>query len=536
MVGSSIYTVTSVLTAFLCQNSFFASSSTTRSICRSYQLLVRRSNDWLSFSRRSGVDNPCCVSKKFDSLKNWNNHFFWIDATVFPLYVPWFNGTLIVKDTLLVEDAFDFLCLSHSFTKNDVRPTLLCDDDEEIGLLNFVQSTDPFKVKTGEQTLATDEVPLLTETEGRVISLFADTISLVDHTIHDELKTVGSKKKKRVAFVVGPPPVKRARTEDVATSDAWLATAGKSHAARQRLVKQSASEARGSGSAVPATKDLVSSVTPTSEHEYEDDSDHGNNVRTRPPSDRFTVLSSSSTDTDILASPQVVLSTIDAGSEDETGTLSATPNHSLTDDFYDSQSVDSATAGDVYVPYWSVTNGARIDNPTTCRKFLDHVTPPGYWAALRNQSNIGFLNCFNINYAQHTSMKAKLGKAENEAAEVVTLRQHVTELEMAAAARATEVVALNEQNAELSGKVSALESVHGKLDGKISELTADCNSLQGKVAGEMKMREEFKSVQDAAARCLDERVAEMNGRIADVKRDMDEHLYSHMFTAIAGRR
>ncbi|GKB28659.1 hypothetical protein Tco_0868060 [Tanacetum coccineum] len=391
-----------------------------------------------------------------------------IDATVFPLYIPWFNGTLIVKDTLLVKDAFDFLCLSHSFTKNDVRPTLLCDDDEG----RHACSTNPFKVKTGEQTLATDEVPLLTETEGRVISPFDDTISLVDHIIHDELKTAGSKKKSKLAFVAGPPPVKRARTEDVSTSGAWPAIAGKSPAALQRL-------------------DLVSSVTPTSEHEYEDDYDHGNNVRTRPPSGRFTVLSSSSTDTDILASPQVVPSRIDVGSEDEVRDISAPK-----------------------------TEAEGIDNPTTCHNFLDYVTPPGYWAVLRNQSNIGFLKCFNINSAQHTSM-AKLGKAENEAAEVVTLCQHVTELEMAAATRATEVVALNEQNGELSGKVSALESVHGKLDGKISELTADCNSLQGKVAGEMKMREEFKSVQDAAARCLDERVAKMNDRIADCAQSVE---------------
>ncbi|GJV32955.1 hypothetical protein Tco_1393355 [Tanacetum coccineum] len=447
------------------------------------------SNGWLSFSRRSGADDPCCVSKKFDSLKNWNNHFFWIDATMFPLSVSWFNGSSIVKDPLPVEDVVDFLCLSCSFIENDIRPTVLCDDEGKMGLLDFVQSADPFKVKTGERTLATDE---------------------------------------------------RARTKDVSTSDAQPATAGKSHAALRRLIKQGASEAGGYGFVVPATEDIASSVTPTSEREYEDDFDHGSNVRIHPPSGRFTILSSSSIDTDIPASPQVVPSTIVVGSEDEvrdisapkieaggssiseteTGTLSATPSHSSTDDFYDSQSVDSATAGDVY-------------------------------AALRNQSNVGFLNCFNINSAQHTSMvselrlrfeheimsgekfekkfsesaaivqqrdaeiadlKAKLGKAESEAAEVITLRQHVTELETAATARATEVVALNKRNAALSGKVSALGSVHGKLDGKISKLT------------------------DAAARRPDERVAEMNGCIADVKRDMDEHLYPYMFTAIAGQR
>ncbi|GJV42364.1 hypothetical protein Tco_1420804 [Tanacetum coccineum] len=413
MVGSSIYTVTYVLT-------------------------------------QMELDLHCATYEEVDSLKNWNNHFFWIDATVFPLSVPWFNGTLIVKDPLLVEDAVDFLCmellnlnrtviqkypetfhclvgLTRSFTENDVRPTLLCDDDEEMGLLDFVQSIDPFKVKTRERTLATDE---------------------------------------------------RARTKDVAISDARPATAGKSPAALQRLVKQSASEAIGFGFAVPATEDLASFVTPTFEREYEDDSDHGNNVVSS------TIAVGSEDEVRDISAPETKAEGSSI-SETETGTLSTTPNHSSTDDFYDSQSVDSATAGDVYVPHWSVTNGARIDNPTTYRNFLDHVTPPGYWAALCNQSNAGFFNCFNINSAQHTSkrdhdteiadLKAKLGKDESEAAEV------------------------------------------------------------GKVAGGMKMREEFKSVQDAMARRFDERVTEMNGHIADVKRDMDEHLYLHMFTAIVGR-
>ncbi|GJT71502.1 hypothetical protein Tco_1030788 [Tanacetum coccineum] len=222
---------------------------------------------------------------------------------VFSLSVPWFNGTSIIKDPLPVEDAVHFLCvellnlnrtvirkypetflcligLSRSFTKNDVCPTLLCDDDEG----RHACSADPFKVKTSKRTLATDEVPLLTETKGQVISPSADTISLVDHTIHEELKTAGSKKKKRVAFVAGPPPAKRARTEDVSTFDARPATAGNSF---PRLIKQGASEDGGFGSVVPVMEDLASSVTPTSEREYEDDSDHGNNVRTRLLSGRF---------------------------------------------------------------------------------------------------------------------------------------------------------------------------------------------------------------------------------------------------------
>ncbi|GKB92457.1 hypothetical protein Tco_0964729, partial [Tanacetum coccineum] len=364
------------------------------------------SNGWLSFLKRRGVDDPCCYSNKFDLLKSWNNRFCWIDASVCPLSTSWFSGTSVVKDPLPVDEAVDlpcvellnenrtvirkypeiFLCLvglSRSFTETEVRPTLLHNNDEGRCL-----------VKTGERTLAENEVPLMTETEDRVISPFSQTISLVDHTIQDELNVNVGKRKKRVAFVSGSPPVKKAWTEGVIISDSRPSTAGKSPTALWRLIRQSGQAATGSGSAAPATEDdTSSSVTPTSEHTSE-----GDNVRTRPPFGHFVVLSSGSANTDIPTSPQVVLpvSSAQAGVnvpmaepasdgrtlsalELEAETLSATPSQGSTaDDFYESQTIDSATALNVYVPNWNITNNARIDNLVTCQNLLDHVSPPGY--------------------------------------------------------------------------------------------------------------------------------------------------------------
>ncbi|GKF15947.1 hypothetical protein Tco_0057409, partial [Tanacetum coccineum] len=254
-----------------------------------------------------------------------------------------------------------------------------------IALLDFVNSADHFKVKIGEQTLAENEVLLITETKDRVISPSPQTISLVDHTIQDELNVNVGKRKKRVAFVSGSSPMKKARTE----GRHWF------------------------GSAAPAAEDATSSsVTPTLERSSE--GDFRDNVRTRPSSVRFDVLSSSSTDTDIPTSPQ-------------------------------------------------------IDNPVTFWNLLDHVTPLGYWAALRNQHDAEFFDSFNINSAQHVCMvfelrlryeheiirrekyeknftdsvamvqqknvdiidlKARLEKSEAEAAEVAELCKHVSDLEV----------------------------------------------------------------------------------------------------------
>nr|GEZ09164.1 hypothetical protein [Tanacetum cinerariifolium] len=38
---------------------------------------------WMSFSKWSGKNTPQCYTKPLDSLKNWNNRFFWVDERVF---------------------------------------------------------------------------------------------------------------------------------------------------------------------------------------------------------------------------------------------------------------------------------------------------------------------------------------------------------------------------------------------------------------------------------------------------------------------
>ncbi|GJT06031.1 hypothetical protein Tco_0840493 [Tanacetum coccineum] len=453
------------------------------------------SNGWLSFLKRG-------------------------DASVCPLSTSWFGGTSIVKDPLPVDEAVDL-------------PFVELLNENQMSLLDFVKSANPFKVKVGERTLAENEVPLITETEDRVISPSPQIISLVDHTIQDELNVNSGKRNKRAAFVYGSPPVKKAQTEGIVISDSRPSTAGKSPTALQRLIRQGEQASAGSGSAAPATKDATSSsVTPTLEHALED-SLH-DNVRTLPPTGRFFVLSSSSADTDITVASQVVslVSSSHAGvsvpatesagdghplsaPEFETGTLSATPSHgSSADDIYESQTVESTTAMNVYVPNWNVTNNGRVDDPINFHSLLDNVTPPGYWAALRNQSDIGFLNAFNINFAQHiciayelrlryeheivtrekfekkftdsvavvqqmdaevAELKVKLEKSESEVTEVGELRKRVSDLEALAAVKAGEVASLTTQNAGLLEKVSVVE--------------LESDSLKIQVVSEGKMRE-----------------------------------------------
>ncbi|GKE53449.1 hypothetical protein Tco_1488605, partial [Tanacetum coccineum] len=316
----------------------------------------------------------------------------------------------------------------------------------------------------------------------------------------DELNVNSGKRKKRVAFASGSLPVKKARTEGIVISDARPSTAGKSPYALQRLSRQNEQASTGSGSATPVTEDVTSS--------------------------------------------------------------SATPSQgSSADDFYESQTIDSAAAQNIYVPNWNVINNDRLASLVTCRNLLDHVTPPAYWAALRNQHDAMFLDALNVNSAQHVCMvselrlryeheimirekfekkftesaavvqqrdaeivdlNARLEKSEAETAEVAELRRRVSDLEATVAVKVGELANLRTENVSLSERVFALE--------------LERDGLKDQVVGEGKMREEFLSQQDAAEQHFKERAAELDARIADVRHDMDNDLYPHMLTAIAGRR
>ncbi|GKB01405.1 retrovirus-related pol polyprotein from transposon TNT 1-94 [Tanacetum coccineum] len=66
-----------------------------------------------------------------------------------------------------------------------------------MGLLDFVKSADPFKVKTKERTLAPGEVPLVTETADMVVNPSAQSLRLVTHTIADKIKEHAAKNKRK---------------------------------------------------------------------------------------------------------------------------------------------------------------------------------------------------------------------------------------------------------------------------------------------------------------------------------------------------
>ncbi|GJU04461.1 hypothetical protein Tco_1120891 [Tanacetum coccineum] len=516
--------------------------------CRFYTNFI--SNNWLSFSKC--WPTPSWVSKPLDSLKGWNDHFFWIDASICLIFVSWYNDVSVKKDPLPSDDIVDlplldkldnnrtlirkypetFLCivgLSRSFVDTDVRPTLIGHDKSDIGLLVFFKFADPFKVKTREGILALGKVPLVMETTNMVVNPSAQSLRLVTHTIADEIKEHSGKNKRKVGFSTVPPPVKKARTGGV-------------------VITEPANV--GSGSAASFAEEFVSSsVTLTLDREDHEDSSltHDGNVQTCRASERYVVLTSSLEHEDadtvvssnttspkphvqievenVIAKPvdraggtsiprnEAVTSSIPGN---ETRGYSSVPNNVSSSNFYESQTIDSSKAQDIYVPKWDVTNDAQMDDPVMRRNLIDHHICMVFELCLRYEHEITVREKFEQKITHNFAV--------------------VFELEAAAVAKAEEVAGLTVQTAKLSGKVSGLELVRDELKSQVSKLEVDCEGLRAEVTGESKMREEFASMQDVEARRFEERSTELDARIMELNHDMDIELYLHMLTVVDGRR
>ncbi|GKD66797.1 hypothetical protein Tco_1308905 [Tanacetum coccineum] len=149
---------------------------------------------WLSHSKHQGND-VVCYTKPIDSLKGWNDHFFWVDAFACPASFSWHTSKSVSEDPFPKSSEFNaehyatlvaypasfhkypkpFLCLvgmSRHFTLDEnTYPEFLHDNDEEIDLLSFIRTVDPTKVRIGERQRAKNEPKLFDTTVGRVVPL-----------------------------------------------------------------------------------------------------------------------------------------------------------------------------------------------------------------------------------------------------------------------------------------------------------------------------------------------------------------------------
>ncbi|GKB83456.1 hypothetical protein Tco_0950351 [Tanacetum coccineum] len=306
-------------------------------------------NGWFGFTKRPNV--RACYSKNLDSVKNWNDHFFWVDEFVVPANArfSWFSGSNIVKDrapapseynvehvNTLIAQASPFLRFPEEF---------LC----WVGISrNYLLNKDTyprFEYENGEggfyfPARAENERPIVTVAKHRTVTLLptsvvrssgelsasverefvgdasvgdgrdqgfdsvggqdnAEPTVPVTEPVETEIPGPKLSKKKRVThgserMPAASHPPKRLRADYGTTGGS--ATGGKSPSVLNRLLQDSRLTVEQGVPALPTLPFITSSMTasPLEEGGGRTDSVTGPSLRTVGPSARFVVLFDSS--------------------------------------------------------------------------------------------------------------------------------------------------------------------------------------------------------------------------------------------------
>ncbi|GKC57174.1 hypothetical protein Tco_1084772 [Tanacetum coccineum] len=304
-----------------------------------------KNKGWVSFGKRPG-NTATCYTKPLDSLKNWNDRFFWVDAFACPASFPWNASTTVSKDPFPKSSQYNaehyatlvaypapfhkypepFLCLvgiSRYYTLDEnTYPQFLRDNNEggclfviffmfsdflrplflffvEMDLLAFIRTADPTKVRIGERQRGEDEPKLLDTTVGRTVPLLpvAPARAQKREVVGEDVIPLRPRQKKRKTNIdAGEPSHPAKKLRDDYGAPGGPSVADKSRSAVQRLLAGEVLNAEVMGGPVPTLPFVTSSVsaTPEREDEHLADSVTGLNLRTICASQRFVISSDSS--------------------------------------------------------------------------------------------------------------------------------------------------------------------------------------------------------------------------------------------------
>ncbi|GKB22181.1 hypothetical protein Tco_0856104 [Tanacetum coccineum] len=502
----------------------------------------------MSFIKRSDTA-PVCHSKPLDSVKNWNDHFFWVDSTAFPLSVS-LKSKILSKDPPPKLSRYDveaceflrthtspfrkfpepFLCwvgISRHYTLDENSYPTFWDGEEEMDLFAFIRHSDPTKVRVRERNLAEREVKLLEMTEGRTVPLnppataasgdSGDSIDKMfdeenddnqEHLVakdNDVLEEVvaldapgvgaekAKKKRKRNATgdasgSVYPPKKLRDDYQPLPPS-----TGGKSITALRRMIPD--------GSVIPSDAADVPVVTVA--------------VTTTVDANVATCSKAKDAPKDIEHIGDYVSS---GGVDADAASISKLKKPSISSDsFYASQSLDTKTMHRVYVPRWKLR---AMDYDQLYSEFNVGAARQvclGAEVRMRAEHTLERKSELEDRCAEQTTLlsekdaeiahlRSLLSLKETEAAEAISLRNQLSVVEAADAAKALESMATSKEDelAPLSSQVASLTADLSGFQLSRDELISRVASLESKRDC---LATQVEKMQDEQVRVLSDRVA-----------------------------
>ncbi|GKC73792.1 hypothetical protein Tco_1119675 [Tanacetum coccineum] len=499
---------------------------------------------WMSFSKRPEKNTPQCYTKPLDSLKNWNNRFFWVDERVFPTIVEWRASApkdglpkvntyraedvemLNTRRTSIQKQSELLLCLvglsRNYLLGDDEYPTFQYDDGREMDLFNLIRAPNPTKAKTGTLPRLAHKIPLLVQTARRMISMdvpsgtseSAGTSSTLwkspldfDGEDPSLQMTKGDRAEEPAQEEVAPavPAVEVPETAGVEFEPVTEKVIPITKKRKQLRRKRKADEVEGNAPAKVLRKDHPSA------HPERSTRGEGSVAPTPEPA-AVPTDSKSVSDAEPLsyAKPsQVPEQGIAQSSQEVVGAPDPDSEKSM------SFTSMSGSPGGIYQPGWGVTNSCRLYTSGVCQEIVDHIAPPGF------KQEVKLLKKAKAQVARRDQ---RIQAIESEKSNLETVLEAEVDMKKVAEAK----------NAELSKELKSLCAQFSDLLVSHDGLSQQVATLQAQVSGEEKIKaslEEFKKLEDEK---LERRCAEMDARLDALSVDFDKELYPHMLTA--GRR
>ncbi|GJR57388.1 hypothetical protein Tco_1499550 [Tanacetum coccineum] len=495
-------------------------------------------NGWFGFTKRPNV--RACYSKNLDSVKNWNDHFFWVDEFVVPANARF-----------------------------------------EMDLNAFIRTADPRKVRIVERARAENERPIVMVAKHRTVTLLPTSVirgllplvgwdnaaNNVPITDNVETETPGPKRTKKKRVTHGSER-----------------TPAASHPPKRLRADYGTTGGSATG-ALPTLPFITSSVTasPLEEGGDHTDSVTGPSLRTVGPSARFVVLSNSShhsgaksadpevdslvmfvapvmttatTVTDFVSSVAVTApTTIDAGKNKDVPALSVFAGSNSSDrtgrtlSLFTGRSGSEFAAGsiraeenanvnlqEVYVPEWSVTKGFELNDGRSLSSEVRmraeyNSLEKRRWKSLAEEKD----NLLQVKDKEIEELRSQLLQAKDE-----SIEEHNGLLEQECGSLKLKVTSLKsiiaEKDRELSDLGASSSSLRSQNQSLVNKLETSSTDLLGKLEmykGSMKQLEEF---QDNLMKPLEAILAEIGADFTRCCMHFQENFHPHLLNAIAGRR
>ncbi|GJS94201.1 hypothetical protein Tco_0801169, partial [Tanacetum coccineum] len=392
-----------------------------------------KKNGWISFIKHSDK-SLVCYTKPLDSLKNWIDHFFWVDDFACPARFLWHTAKNVTKDLAPATTNFN----AQDYATLLATSLLIVLHFTDMDIFAFIHTTNPSKLRL---TVAKASwTPMLTNCFIRAIVV---PIRTTDTVAEDVIPLQPRRQKKRKTIIAdagGPShPPKKLREDHKNPSGASVGS--KSRSAVQRLLAGAVQNVEVRGELIPTLPFVTSSVSSTPEREVEDHTDSAEVDSFARPS--VPVIAAATTITSTADPVVVVKEKIAKPSLFSTDSTSVSGTDSAMGGFMDFTGSDSFWWAACQISI-SVEVRMRAEYNIREKRRLKSVVKE------KDQS-------LKARDEEIENLKAQMLLKEAEATEAICLRTEASNFETVKKSIRVEVNALNERNTILKKECNALD-------------------------------------------------------------------------------